>query len=224
MALGDLGATDFFSLEGDNWHPQGSTVTDGYVSANVYNENGLVTLHPTWNQTYELVSRYTACSNVTSFTLSLGTGFAVSGAGGALFLPHKAVYSHSAGSMPTVEISAYGYPYGALVKTNPFPVSLSINPVLVQSTMSNNSGNFEATSVNITYSMDISSASNEFGNSTLIYPHNPYMQVSESGSGRVVDLPTCNITRLDVMSWDNSDSNTEMDTYAVSFEGPGMDP
>lgn len=207
MAIGDLGATDIFGL-GGSFHAQSSTTTNSNDVVEVLEGGGDVACLNQFNDEVTATVEYQVCG---STTLSVSLGDDASG-----FIIRSVELSHEAGQAPTVTIEGVAYDGGETVKDSTYAISQAVNIAAVASILTTPISGVEATSITHRWEMEVTTSMGSDGQVSYAWPRTPMVTYEESGSGTLASAPT--VTGYTLESWENSDANQELDTYACTFK------
>ena len=207
MALGDLGSTDLFSL-GAGFNAQSTTISNGNDVVDTLSSTGDIACQNAFNTEVTATAEYEVCG---SQTLSLSLGSVVGG-----YMITNVEASHEAGQAPRVSVTGIANDGGEDVSgTRTYAISLNLNIAAVASVLTTPSSGIEATSVTHTWAMERTTGMGSDGQVSFAVARTPKYTYSESGQGTLASAPT--ITGMVLESYENSDSNQELDTYTCSF-------
>lgn len=207
MAAGDLGATDLFSL-GAGFNPQSATVSSARTLTEVLGANGDGACLTPFMTVVNATADYEVCG---SQTLSIGLGDVVGG-----YIVTAVELAHKAGEAPTVSIQGTAYDGGETVAGRTYDISQAVNIASVVSLIGSGlDANAEATEVSYRWECQLTTGVGSDGQVSFVSPRTPKLTYTESGIGTATSTPV--ISGYTLESYENSDSNQEIDTYTATF-------
>ena len=209
MAAGDLGATDIFSL-GAGFNAQSSTISNGRDIVDTLSSTGDIACQNAFNTEVTATAEYEVCG---SQTLSITLGSVVGG-----YMVTNVELSHEAGQAPRVSITGIANDGGeSTTGTRTYAISQAVDIAAVASILTTPATGIEATSVTHTWAMERTTGMGSDGQVAFAIARTPKYTYTESGQGTLSAAPT--ITGMILESYENSDSNQELDTYTCTFTG-----
>lgn len=203
MAIGDLGATDIFSL-GAGFNAQSSSTNNARDIVEVLGASGDIACLTPFNTVVTASAEYEVCG---SQTLSISLGDVVGG-----YIVNSVELSHSAGSAPTVSIEGIAFDGGETVTSNTYAISQAVNIASVSGLIG---GSGEPTEISYRWECEVTQSMGSDGQVSYAVSRTPKLTYTESGLGTFVSAPS--ITDYTLESYENSDSNQETDTYTATF-------
>jgi hypothetical protein len=204
MAIGDLGATDIFSL-GAGFNAQSSSTNNARDIVEVLGASGDIACLTPFNTVVTTSAEYEVCG---SQTLSISLGDVVGG-----YIVNSVELSHSAGSAPTVSIEGIAFDGGETVNSNAYAISQAVNIASVSGLMG--VASTEATEISYRWECEVTQSMGSDGQVSYAVSRTPKLTYTESGIGTLSSAPS--ITDYTLESYENSDSNQETDTYTATF-------
>lgn len=210
MAAGDLGATDIFSL-GAGFNTQSSSVNNNRDITEVLGSNGDIACQNGFNTVVTANQEAEVCGSV---TLSLTLGAVVGG-----YLIRMVEVTHEAGQAPRVTVEGLAYTGSETIAERTYAISLAIDIAAVAGLIDNGlDASAEATSVTHRWECEITTAMGSNGQVAFANSRTPKYTYEESGTGTATSSPSdVSDPDLLIVSYENSDSNQEIDTYTASF-------
>lgn len=212
MALGDLGATDLFGIgTGDGWHVQSSTLSGSQDIVDVLNATGDVACQPTFGEENTASAEYELCGDAGAISLTLGddtTGYII----------RSVEFSQEAGQAPRMSIEGVVYDGGEALSDRTYAISETglTSSALNNLTVAGTGNSIDPTSITRRWEMELVTQLGGDGQIGQVAPRTPMETYEESGSGSLGADPS--IANYTLESFENSDSNQELDTYSVSFK------
>ena len=206
MALGDLGATNIFSVAG-GWHAQSATVTTSQNIVSVIDATGAVACLNEFEASTTATVEYEGCG-AASDTITLGGEV-----GG--YIVRSVEVSHEAGQAPRLTVEGVSYAGGTHGLTNDTVVTAAADISAVSSGLTT-PVSLDATSVTERYECEVVTQLGGDGEILRTETHSPIETYEESGSGSLGSAPTK--TGYTLESWEDSDANQELDTYSCTFK------
>lgn len=212
MAAGDLAATDIFSL-GSPFHAQSSTVNTNQDITEVLASDGDIICQTQFNTVATATVEYEVCGDG---ALSLSLGDIVGG-----YQIRMIEASQEAGQAPRVTVEGVAYDGGETATENTYAVSLTFDADDVSTNALIDTGldaSAEATSITYRWEMELTTGMGSDGQVSFVVSRTPRLTYDESGIGTATSAPSdSSDAALILVSYENSDSNQEIDTYTASF-------
>jgi hypothetical protein len=205
MAIGDLGATNIFSL-GTGFNVQSSSVNRNQDITEVLSSIGDIACQTPFNAVITASAEYEVCG---SQTLALALGSEIGG-----YIVRSVELSQSAGQAPTVAIEGLSFP-SATVTARTYAISQAINIAAISPGLTTPSTGLEPTEVSHRWECEITQSMGSDGQVKYAVSRTPKYTYTESGLGTLASAPTK--TGMVLESFENSDSNQETDTYTCTF-------
>jgi len=203
MALGDIGATDLFSLgSGFNAQSTKTDVTNKIVD--VLDALGNVECQSEFEITANATTEYEVCGTP---TLAFNLGGVVND-----YIITSGSITYEAGEAPKVTMSGIAYDGNETVASRIYAVSHAVSatvPTLISSALK------EQTSVTYTWEIQLATGMGANGQIALVSPRTAKEMYTEEGQGSLSAKPTLSGYVCD--AWGNSDENQELDTYTFSL-------
>ncbi len=206
MATGDLGATDIFS-PGVGWNVQSSTVTASEDIVEVLDGAGDVSCLTPFGEENVATAEYELCGEVGTISLTLG------GLEGG-YIVRSVELSQEAGQAPRLSVDGIAYDGGETLSSRTYEINETGLTILDMNGLTVTGGG-EETSITRRWEMELVTQPGGDGQVAYVAPRTPMEMYEESGSGTMV-APA--LTDYTLESFENSDSNQELDTYSVSFK------
>jgi len=206
MAIGDLGATDIFS-PGAGWNVQSSTVTESEDIVEVLDGAGDVACLTPFGEENVATAEYELCGAVGTIALTLG------GLEGG-YIVRSVEFSQEAGQAPRLSVEGIAYDGGETLSSRTYAISESGLTVADMNSLTVTGGG-EETSITRRWEMELVTQPGGDGQIAYVAPRTPMEMYEESGSGTMAAPALAGYT---LESFENSDSNQELDTYSVSFK------
>lgn len=204
MSVG-YGASNLFNLPA-GFHPQSSEESSSRDIVDVLGATGDIQCQTGFNAETTATAEYEVCGSV---TLSISLGAVVNG-----YIVRSVELSHEAGQAPTVRIEGIKYVSGTTITQRTHAISQAVNAAAVVGLV--NASN--ATSVTYRWEVEISTAMGPNGQVAYAVSRTPKLTYEESGTGHLSAEPS--VTNYITVSYANSDSNQELDTYTATLEQP----
>jgi hypothetical protein len=201
----NLGATDLFSL-GAGFNAQNSSADFSQTVVDVLSAAGDVVCQPTFDARIVALAEYEVCGTP---TLALTLGAVVGG-----YITTSAEYTHEAGSPARITINGTAYVETETLAAKTYALSFAI-PALPTSEITTPASGLEVNSVSKTWALELTEGVGANGNVKFVTPRTLKLTHTESGLGQLASAPT--MTGFALESYNNSDSNQELDTYSLTF-------
>ena len=214
MAIGDLGATDIFLIGTTNgWHAQSSTKTASEDIVEVLDGTGSVSCLTPFGEENVATAEYELCGTAGVINLELG---AVKGG----YILRNVEFSHEAGQAPRMSVEGIAYDGNETLGDNTYTINkTAISNLDIDTNKENVSGVGDATSITQRWEIELVTQPGGDGQIAYVTPRTPMETYEESGSGATSGVPAIATPLGYVLeSFEDSDSNQELDTYSVSFK------